>query len=48
QGTIVRQRAGAIAQQSRAATGVIVQKLGDMDGIKDVALVPVITEEAAA
>eukprot|EP00903_Cladosiphon_okamuranus_P010462 g9898.t1 len=48
QGTIVRQRAGAIAQQSRAATGVIVQKLDETDGIKDVALVPGIDEEAAS
>lgn len=42
----MRQRAGAIAQQSRAATGVIVQKLDGNDGIKDVALVPGIDEEA--
>lgn len=48
QGTIVRQRAGAITQQSRAATGVIVQKLDETDGIKDVALVPGIDEEAAS
>ncbi len=48
QGTIVRQRAGAIAQQSRAATGVIVQKLDENDGIKDVALVPEIDETASA
>jgi len=44
----VRQRAGAIAQQSRAATGVIVQKLDENDGIKDVALVPEIDEAASA
>ncbi|CBN74882.1 DNA gyrase subunit A [Ectocarpus siliculosus] len=48
QGTIVRQRAGAIARQSRTATGVIVQKLDANDGIKDVALVPEISEDAAA
>lgn len=48
QGTIVRQRAAAIAQQSRTATGVIVQKLGGADGIKDVAVVPEIDEEGAA
>ncbi|CAM9092331.1 unnamed protein product [Pylaiella littoralis] len=48
QGTIVRQRAGAIAQQSRTATGVIVQKLDENDGIKDVALVPEIDEHEAA
>lgn len=48
QGTIVRQRAGAITQQSRTATGVIVQKLDANDGIKDVALVPGIDEEAAS
>lgn len=44
----MRQRAGAIAQQSRAATGVIVQKLDENDGIKDVALVPEIDETASA
>lgn len=44
----MRQRAGAIAQQSRTATGVIVQKLDDNDGIKDVALVPEIEENEAA
>lgn len=44
----MRQRAGAIAQQSRAATGVIVQKLDKNDGIKDVALVPEIDEPANA
>lgn len=48
QGTIVRQRAGAIAQQGRSATGVIVQKLDENDGIKDVALVPEIDEKEAA
>lgn len=46
QGTIVRQRAAAIPQQSRTATGVLVQKLDESDGIKDVALVPEIDEEA--
>lgn len=44
----MRQRVAAIAQQSRTATGVIVQKLGGADGIKDVAVVPEIDEEAAA
>lgn len=44
----MRQRAGAIAQQSRTATGVIVQKLDENDGIKDVGLVPVLDEEAAS
>lgn len=44
----MRQRAGAIAQQSRTATGVIVQKLDENDGIKDVALVPEIDENEAA
>lgn len=46
QGTIVRQRAAAIPQQSRTATGVLVQKLDKSDGIKDVAIVPEIDEEA--
>lgn len=41
----MRQRAAAIAQQSRTATGVIVQKLDENDGIKDVALVPELDEE---
>lgn len=48
QGTIVRQRAAAIPQQSRPATGVLVQKLDNTDGIKDVALVPEMESEDEA
>lgn len=51
QGTILRQKAEAIPQQSRTATGVIVQKMGEADGIKGVALVPELDhddEDAAA
>jgi DNA gyrase subunit A len=39
-GTIVRQPAGRVSGQSRAATGVRVQKLDDGDEIASVAVVP--------
>ncbi|CAM9466525.1 unnamed protein product [Ascophyllum nodosum] len=48
QGTIVRQKAAAIPQQSRSAMGACVQKLREGDGIKDVALVPDVEEESIA
>lgn len=44
----MRQKAGAIPQQSRSAMGACVQKLRDGDGIKDVALVPDVDEEGTA
>lgn len=44
-GIIVRQRAAAITQWSRTATGVLVQKLDKSDRIKDVALVPEMSDE---
>lgn len=44
----MRQRAGAIPQQSRTATGVLVQRLDANDRIKDVALVPTISDDDQA
>jgi len=46
-GIIIRQAVNAISSQSRAATGVRVQRLDDDDAIAAVALVPRSTEEAA-
>ena len=43
-GIIIRQAADDIAQQSRAATGVRVQRLDEDDSIAAVALVPTVTE----
>ncbi len=45
-GIIIRQSVNAISQQSRAATGVRVQKLDSDDAIIAVALVPPLAEEA--
>ena len=39
-GVIVRTSADKISQQSRAATGVIIQKLDDGDKLSEVVLVP--------
>jgi len=47
-GIIIRQAVNAISSQSRAATGVRVQRLDEDDAIAAVALVPQSTEEAAA
>lgn len=47
-GIIIRQAVNAIPSQSRAATGVRVQRLDEDDAIAAVALVPASTEEAAA
>ncbi|HIK15240.1 MAG TPA: DNA gyrase subunit A [Leptolyngbyaceae cyanobacterium M33_DOE_097] len=47
-GIIIRQAVNAISSQSRAATGVRVQRLDEDDAIAAVALVPRSTEEAAA
>ena len=44
-GIIIRQAVEAISLQSRAATGVRVQRLDDEDAIAAVALVPLATEE---
>lgn len=45
-GIIIRQSVDAISSQSRAATGVRVQRLDEVDGIAAVALVPPTAEEA--
>lgn len=46
-GVIIRQRVNAISCQSRAATGVFVQRLDDDDAIAAIALVPPAEQEEA-
>jgi DNA gyrase subunit A len=47
-GVIVRMQADAVPQQSRAATGVRLQRLDSGDRLSEVVLVPPAAEEEAA
>ena len=44
-GVMVRQKVSLISSQSRAATGVVIQKVDDGDGISSVSLVPKYEEQ---